>query len=149
MGTTSAHQPASGQRERFSGAALFVMLGAGLLLRLRLAWMTFLNPDEALHYYLAQQPSLKLAYQASLTTAHPPLMIIFLHYWSALGRSELFLRLPFVAAGILFCWVMFLWARSAANHCAAWFALALFVFSPPLISLSAEVRQYAFLLLFC
>ncbi len=149
MGTTSAVQPASGQRERFSVAALFLLLGAGFLLRLRLAWITFLNPDEALHYYLAQQPSLKLAYQASLTTAHPPLMIIFLHYWAALGRSELFLRLPFVVAGTLFCWVMFLWVGKVANHCAAWFALALFAFSPPLISLSAEIRQYAFLLVFC
>lgn len=149
MGTTSAVQRAHWQDDRLSAAALFVLLGAGLLLRLRLAWMTFLNPDEALHYYLAQQPSLKLAYQASLTTAHPPLMILFLHYWAALGRAELLLRLPFVVAGILFCWVMFLWVRKVANQCAAWFALALFAFSPPLISLSAEIRQYAFLLLFC
>jgi hypothetical protein len=44
---------------------------------------------------------------------------------------------------------MFLWVRKVANHCAAWFALALFAFSPPLISLSAEIRQYAFVLLFC
>ena len=127
----------------------FLLIAGGLLLRLRLAWLTFLNPDEALHYFLAQQPSLKLAYEASLTTAHPPLMIIFLHYWSLLGRSEFFLRLPFVIAGTLFCWVMFLWTRKVAGGIAACFALAIFLFSPSLISLSAEIRQYSLLLLFC
>lgn len=127
----------------------FFLIAIGLFLRLRLAWLTFFNPDEALHYFLAHQPSLKLAYEASLTTAHPPLMILFLHYWALLGRSESFLRLPFVIAGTLFCWVMFLWMRRAANQTAACFALAMFLFAPSLISLSAEIRQYSFLLLFC
>jgi hypothetical protein len=127
----------------------FALITTGFVLRLRLAWMTFLNPDEALHYFLAHQPSLKLAYEASLTTAHPPLMILFLHYWSWLGRSELFLRLPFVIAGTLFCWVMFLWIRKVAGGPAACFGLAIFLFAPSLISLSAEIRQYSFLLLFC
>jgi Dolichyl-phosphate-mannose-protein mannosyltransferase len=111
--------------------------------------MTFLNPDEALHYFLAHQPTLRLAYEASLTTAHPPLVILFLHTWSRLGSSEFFLRLPFVVAGTVFCWLMFLWLRKVTSNCAACFALVLFLFLPPLISLSAEIRQYAFLLLFC
>ena len=127
----------------------FLLVAAGLFLRLRLAWLTFLNPDEALHYFLAQQPSLKLAYKASLTTAHPPLMILFLHYWSLLGRSEFFLRFPFMIAGTLFCWVMFLWIRRITRGAAACFALAMLLFAPSLISLSAEIRQYSFLLLFC
>ncbi|MCU1271383.1 MAG: hypothetical protein JWN74_2677 [Acidobacteriaceae bacterium] len=122
---------------------------AGFLLRLRLSWLTFLNPDEALHYFLSHQPSLRLAYEASLTTAHPPLMILFLHLWSRLGSSEFFLRLPFVLAGTLFCWVMFLWVEKVASKKAAWLALALFLFMPSLVSLSAELRQYSFLLLFC
>jgi Dolichyl-phosphate-mannose-protein mannosyltransferase len=133
----------------FANWSVFSLLLAGFLLRLRLSWLTFLNPDEALHYFLSHQPSLKLAYEASLTTAHPPLMILFLHFWSQLGDSEFFLRLPFVAAGTLGCWVMFLWVEQIANKQAAWFALALFLFAPSLISLSAEIRQYSFLLLFC
>ena len=127
----------------------FLLVAAGLFLRLRLAWLTFLNPDEALHYFLSRQPSLKFAYAASLTTAHPPLMILFLHYWSFLARSEFFLRLPFVISGTLFCWIMFRWIRRVANVTAACFALAMFLFAPSLISLSAEIRQYSFLLLFC
>jgi len=126
-----------------------LLLVAGFFLRLHLAWLTFLNPDEALHYFLSHQPSLRLAYQASLTTAHPPLMILFLHFWSQLGNSEFFLRLPFVVAGTVLCWVMFLWVEKVASKKAAWLALALFLFMPSLISLSAEIRQYSFLLLFC
>jgi hypothetical protein len=149
MPTIPAGEPKQSRSSRGHSAVVIVLLGTGLLLRLRLAWGTFLNPDEALHYFLAHQSSLSSAYQASLTTAHPPLMILFLHCWSVLGTSEFFLRLPFVIAGVLFCWVMFLWIRAVAGACAAWFGVALFLFSPPLISLSAEIRQYAFLLLFC
>lgn len=147
---TAASPPEQDALSRAPASAFyFLLIVAGLFLRLRLAWLTFLNPDEALHFFLAHQPSLRLAYQASLTTAHPPLMILFLHYWSLLGRSEFFLRLPFVIAGTLFCWIMFLWIRKVAGNTAACFGLAVFLFAPSLISVTAEIRQYSFLLLFC
>ena len=126
-----------------------LLLATGLFLRLRLAWLTFLNPDEALHYFLSHQPSLALAFQASLTTAHPPLMVLLLHYWNWVGDSEFVLRLPFVTAGTLFCWTMFRWVERATGRNAGLITLALLLFSPPLISLSAEIRQYSLLLLFC
>lgn len=120
----------------------------GLLLRFGLAWSTFLNPDEILHYLLADQPSLRLAYEASLTTAHPPLLILFLYYWRMLGHAEWILRLPSVLAGTAFCWITFLWLSKVASRSAALTGLALLLFSPSLIHLSAEVRQYALLLCF-
>src|ERR1051325_3041075 len=128
---------------------LFSMLGVGAAVRLDLAWRTFLSPDEALHYFVAARPSFGAAYKASLTMAHPPFMIILLHAWSALGTSELFLRLPFVAAGLLFAWLMFLWIKGIAGDTAGTFALVLCLFLPSSISLSAEIRQYSLLLLFC
>ena len=128
---------------------LLLMLGTGAAVRLYFAWLTFLNPDEALHYFVARQPSFAAAYEASLTMAHPPLMIILLHAWSALGASEFFLRVPFVVAGLLFAWVMFIWIRHIASDAAGAFALALCLFLPSVISLSAEIRQYSVLLLFC
>jgi Dolichyl-phosphate-mannose-protein mannosyltransferase len=135
------HRPAPG--------LVLLLLVAGLFLRLRLAWLTFLDPDEALHYFLSIQPSLALAYRATLTTAHPPLMVLLLHYWSYLGDSEFVLRLPFVIAGTLFCLTMFRWVEIVAGSNAGFITLVLFLFSPPLISLSAEIRQYSLLLLFC
>jgi 4-amino-4-deoxy-L-arabinose transferase-like glycosyltransferase len=149
MGTTATLPDQQTRSRTLASWLFFLLIVMGFILRLRLAWLTFLNPDEALHYFLSHQPSLKLAYDASLTTAHPPLMILFLHYWSIPGNSEFFLRLPFVIAGTLFCGVMFLWVRKVASAQAAWFALVIFLFVPSLISLSAEIRQYSFLLLFC
>jgi 4-amino-4-deoxy-L-arabinose transferase-like glycosyltransferase len=66
-----------------------------------------------------------------------------------LGHSEFFLRLPCVLAGTLFCWIMFCWLRQVTDSSTALIALALLLFSPAVIQLSAEVRQYSFLLLFC
>jgi 4-amino-4-deoxy-L-arabinose transferase-like glycosyltransferase len=121
---------------------------AGFLPRFFLAWFTFLNPDEILHYLLSDQASLRLAYQASLTTAHPPLFIVFLYYWRMLGHAEWVLRLPSVLAGTAFCWITFLWLNKVANRPTALTGLALLLFSPSLIHLSSEIRQYALLLCF-
>ena len=131
----------------------FVLLGGmfalGFVLRLFNAGYRFLNADEALHYLLSVQNSAFAAYRASLTTVHPPLFILWLHYWGKLGHSEFFLRFPCVVAGTLFCWVMFCWLRRVTNESVAILGVALFLFSPPLIQFSAELRQYAFLWLFC
>jgi len=127
---------------------LALIFAVALAARIYYAERLFLNPDEALHYLLAVQPSIAEAYKASLTTAHPPLLILFLYYWRALGHSEFILRLPQIAAGLLFCWTAFHWITRVADEETARLALPLLLFAPPLISLSGEVRQYSFLLLF-
>jgi hypothetical protein len=118
------------------------------MLRLNAAWGTFLNPDEALHYMIANQASFMQAYEASRTTAHPPLLILLLYFWRAFGTSEFVLRLPLVVAGTAFCWVCFKWLISIFGRTAAWIGFVLVTFLPPLIELSAEVRQYALLVFF-
>ncbi len=137
------------QAASHSAALPLFLLAGGLVVRLVLAQFTFLNPDEVLHYLLSAEPSLALAYKASLTTAHPPLLIVFLHYWRWLGHSEFVLRLPSVLAGTAFCWIVFLWLRRATDRTTALIGLALLSFSPSLISLSAENRQYSLLMFFC
>src|SRR5258708_4740641 len=87
-------------------------------------------------------------YQAPLTPAPPPLLIVLLHYWSALGTSEWILRLPSVIAGTAFCWMVFLWLERVTDRTTALIALSLLLFSPALIYLSAEIRQYALLQFF-
>jgi len=124
------------------------LLACGIVPRLILAHETFLNPDEALHYLLSDQPSLAMAYQVSRTTAHPPLLVLVLHYWRLLGRSELALRTLALLTGTAFCWIMFLWLRRVTDRSTALVGLFLFLFVPSLITLSAEVRQYSLLLFF-
>lgn len=133
---------------RSRSALLPLCLAGGLLVRLVPACLTFLNPDEVLHYLLSHQPSLAATYKATLTTAHPPLLILLLHYWQMLGHSETMLRFPFLVAGTTFAWVMYLWLRRVADHSTALTGLVLLLFSPALISVSSEVRQYAALLFF-
>jgi hypothetical protein len=124
------------------------VLAAGFGARLFEAAASFLNPDEALHNLLASQSSLSLAYKAALTNAHPPLLILVLYYWRWLGQSEWMLRLPSVLAGTACCWLTYLWLKEVTERSTAWVGLLLLAFSPALIGLSAEVRQYALLLFF-
>jgi hypothetical protein len=138
-------------REFRSPLAAFLpplVLIAAFVARLIPAKDYFLNPDEALHYLSASQPSVDLAYKAALTNAHPPLLILVLYYWRSLGPSELMLRLPSVLAGTACCWLAYLWLREVTDRSTAFMGLLLLSFAPSLIGLSAEVRQYALLLFF-
>jgi putative effector of murein hydrolase LrgA (UPF0299 family) len=134
-------------QNRADVAAVSVTL-LGFLARLWTASGTFLNPDEALHFRLGNQISLALAYKASLTAAHPPLFIILLYFWRALGTSELWLRLPSVIAGTAFCWVFYKWLTKAAGNLTGFIGLLFVAFLPPIILLAAEIRQYSLLMAF-
>lgn len=127
-------------------AGLLVL--AGFAVRLKLAAATFLNADEALHFMAANQDSWKLTYRASLTVSHPPLLIFLLHVWRMFGSSEIILRLPSVVAGAAFGWIFFRWLSLLFGTGTGLIGLIFASFLPPMIALSAEVRQYAFLLVF-
>lgn len=131
----------------FNLIAILALITA-FLIRLRTAWGTFLNPDEALHYLLANQSTWLLAYKASLTNAHPPLLTFVLYFWRRLGTSEFVLRLPSVIAGTAFCWIFFKSLSRLFGRVTGFIGLMLVSFLPPLSALSAEVRQYALLLFF-
>jgi 4-amino-4-deoxy-L-arabinose transferase-like glycosyltransferase len=128
-------------------AAIAVTL-LGFLARVWTASGTFLNPDEALHFRLANQVSLALAYKESLTASHPPLLTFLLYYVRAFGTSELWLRMPSVVAGAAFCWMFYKWLSKAAGSLAGFIGLMFVALLPPVILIAAEVRQYSLLLAF-
>lgn len=134
-------------RSRSEAGAAFILF-LGFLARLWAASGTFLNPDEALHFRLANQPSLDLAYKASLTASHPPLLTFLLYFWRVLGTSELWLRLPLILASVAFCWLFYRWLKNAAGGLAGFIGLLFVSFLPPIVLLSAEIRQYPLLLAF-
>ena len=134
--------------EAHSNLSAILVVTAGFLIRLRAAAGTFLNPDEALHCLLADQSSWRLAYRASLTNAHPPLLTFVLYFWRAVGTSEFVLRLPLAVAGTAFCWIVFKWLARILGPATGFIGLILVTFLPPMIALAAEVRQYALLLFF-
>ena len=127
-------------------AAAIVVLGFAW--RAWLAHATFFNTDEAWHYSVANQSSVLAAYKASLTLAHPPLMVLIVYVWKQLGSSDLTIRMPGVVAGTLFCWIFYKWLLILFGRIVAPCGLILAVFLPPLIVLSAELRQYSWVLLF-
>ena len=127
-------------------AALVVAVGFGW--RAWLAHATYFNVDEAWHYAVANQDSFLNAYRASLTLYHPPLLVLVLYFWRTLGTSNLVLRLPCVIAGTVFCWVYYKWLSSILGRTVAWVGLLLVTFLPTMIAISADLRQYAFLLMF-
>ena len=134
----------SARENRFAGLVLLL----AFFLRLWKASGTFLNLDEAMHFLAANKSSLAEAYRTSLTLAHPPLLILFLHVWRKLGTSELFLRLPSVIAGTIFCWIFFRWLTRLLGPTVSWIGFILAGLLPVFIELSAEVRQYPLLLCF-
>ena len=144
----SISAPPHGWGQALLRAAPLLLVLAGLLARLIGAYSKFLNADEAMHYLLAMQPTLPGAYRASLGTAHPPLLIIFLHYWGMISHTEFFLRLPSVIAGTAAGWFLYAWLRDVADRTTGLIAMSLLLFSPALIYTSTEVRQYALLLCF-
>lgn len=131
---------------RNADAVALVITILGLLTRLRNAVGTWLNADEALHFLIANQPSLATVYQDSLTNAHPPLYYFVLHFWMRLGDSEVSLRLLSVLAGAATVWVVYRWL---ARFSPAWglSTALLFATLAPLAALEAEVRGYALVIL--
>lgn len=127
-------------------AVALAVIAAGLAVRVFAAASGYLNPDEALHYALINQPSAFLAYKASLTNAHPPLFFLVLYFCHLLGSSELMLRLPSVLSGTAFCWFVFRWIGTVFGRTAGVIGLIIAAFCPALIDLSAEVREYSLLL---
>ena len=144
--TQKKHGPDPWLQSHLNSIALLV-ISAGFVIRVITAAAGYLNPDEALHYLLANQASAALAYQASLTNAHPPFFFLLLYFLRFIGTSEFILRLPSVLAGTLLLWVTYKWLESAFNKTAALVGLLVLTFSPAIISVSTEVRGYGVLLL--
>src|ERR1700724_1500887 len=117
-----------GLAQRLAAAAPALLILGGLIARLVSAHSKFLNADEAMHYLLAMQPTLGDTYRASLGTAHPPLLIIFLHYWGMISHSEFFLRLPSVLAGTGAGWFLYAWLCDVTDRATAVVALSLLLF---------------------
>jgi hypothetical protein len=149
---TRAGQPIGRQRleswlQSHIDIVAVAIVALGFLLRLRSGPGTYLNPDEATNYLIAHQTGLGAVYHASLTSPHPPLYYFLLYFWRMLGDSEFMLRLPSMLAGTAFLWFGYRWIGELFGKPAGFAALLILAFSPLLISMSAEVRSYSFLLL--
>lgn len=132
--------------KRWEIALAGVIFLVGLVLRLRLAIDTYLNPDEALQA-LAAEGGWGDALRNSLKLTHPPLIIVVTHAALLVSRAELAVRLVPVLAGSLFPVLLFLWLWKVAGKIAAISALFLLTLAPNLVVVSAQLRSYTLALL--
>ena len=134
--------------ETHAAPTVLIIIAVGGALRADVAASTYFQADEAWHALAANQKTLKQAYTHSTHLAHPPLFILALHFWVYLGHTEFVLRLLPVLAGTASLWFAYLWLAEWMGRAPAVLGVSLLSFSPTLIALTAELRQYSFLLLF-
>ena len=107
-----------------------------------------MTPDERLHLQIAGAPTLAETYRSSLSNAHPPLFMLLLHVWSRVVRGPWALRVLPALLGAAATWPAYRFARSAVGEAAGLLALVQLALLPSIVSVSAELRGYAALLLF-
>jgi Dolichyl-phosphate-mannose-protein mannosyltransferase len=129
-------------------AVVVVILTVGLILRLIVASQTCLNPDEAVYFWKSIPNEFVKLYQGSLHVHHPPLLVILTHYVRKISHAEIALRMIPLLSGALFPLFVYLWLGRAWNKIAGLLSLAILVFAPHIVFLSAQVRSYTLALFF-
>ncbi|MEO0073333.1 MAG: glycosyltransferase family 39 protein [candidate division WOR-3 bacterium] len=122
--------------------ALLILI-LGLLVRLGLAALLQLNPDEVIRVLAADRPSLAEVFRHDLDNPHPPLLSILLFGWRILGRGDFVLRLlPVVSSGATL-WLVYRWLSNRFGETTGLTGLALLSFLPSMVVPGFEIRPYA------
>lgn len=133
--------------ERFLAYILIAGIGLGLVLRFMALGAHSLWVDELLTIENAHigGPGI-FSYIAH--NLQGPAVSLLVHYWGALGMSEVALRLPFAIAGALTIPAIYVLTREVTDSWTSLHTAFLLALSPVHIWYSQEVRGYAFVVLF-
>jgi uncharacterized membrane protein len=122
------------------GGLILITL-VGLALRLAFLGQKSLWLDEAVTLKkVLVEPAVILSYYDE---SHPPLYYLFMHFWVALGQSEVILRLPSAIFGTLALPVLYGLSRDWGGPRLAALATALLAVAPLHIWYSQEARMYS------
>lgn len=143
---TSTEPPVERWLRAHADAVALLLVGLGLIARLRAAHGPFFTPDEVIHLRIAASPSFLETYRASLGNSHPPLFYFLLHAWRRVAESDWQLRLLPVVCGTAFLWSAYRWAVSTFGQACGLVTLAYLSFLPSIVLISSELRAYALLL---
>jgi len=109
--------------DRFEGPAArwldWIVGGAvlcGLLSRAAIAFRSYLNPDEAWHFLLANASGFEGLWAQSMRSTHPPVLIVLLHLIRKFGTSEPLLRSIPVISGAAAAWLAYRWLSSRGDR---------------------------------
>lgn len=128
-------------------AAPLAIVLAALAVRLLFLGEQSLWFDEAYSYWMSSHPVRQLL-RLMLNDAHPPLFYLFLHFWEMAGRSEVSLRLPFVAFGATNCLLVYAIGKSAFNEKTGMLSAIFWAFSAVAANEETQARMYAMALTF-
>jgi hypothetical protein len=121
---------------------MWVVVLAGLYLRIQQARGTYLNGDEADIMIPPLQHGLINVYRAALPLFHAPLMSFVLYFMTFFGSSEFYFRMPAVLCGALLPFVGYKWVAETFSKSAGLMTGCILSFAPPLVILSATLRSY-------
>jgi hypothetical protein len=128
--------------------AVLAIAAISAWLQIRAALPSYLNPDEAYNFLASCVPGIGDAWRINIRNPHPPLYnALFLYLWCKLGTGDFFLRLSSIMAGTAALWMAWLWLRRLLGAAAAVAGVLVLAFIPEVIAMSAELRDYALLLL--
>lgn len=120
-----------------------VILASGFILRIVLAALLQLNPDEVIRVLAADRASLSEVFRADLDNPHPPLLSILLFVWRILGTSDFVLRLLPVIANTVALWLIYRWLSNRFGEQVSLTGLAILTFLPSMTVIGFEIRPYA------
>ncbi|MFA4947921.1 MAG: glycosyltransferase family 39 protein [Candidatus Krumholzibacteriia bacterium] len=134
--------------QRSERIALCAIIATALSLRFfRLAHQS-LWVDEILSYRAFVSAAGVPYWKKFLYDVHGPLYSLFMHFWSAVSKSDFWLRTPSAVAGALAVYALFRWFVEIGRRDLAIPAALFMALSPFHIYYSQELRFYAFLSLF-
>jgi hypothetical protein len=124
------------------------IVAVGLVLRVRLSLITYLNPDEAAHALNSFTGWREMFIYSYQVDKHPPLLMYMTHVILFFSRNDLAVRLIPILSGWLFPMLIGLWLARIAGKFAGMTALFLLTLTPHLVIVSAQLRTYTMSFLF-
>lgn len=104
--------------------------------------------DEILSFKAFTSPAGVPYWKKLLYDVHGPLYSLLMHVWSAVSRSDVWLRAPSAVAGVLAVYFLYRWLASEGRRSVALPAALFMALSPFHLYYSQEIRFYALLSLF-
>lgn len=128
--------------------ALIAVVAAALIIRFFRLSHQSLWVDEILSYNAFTSAAGVPYGKKLLYDVHGPLYSLFMHFWSAVSKSDFWLRTPSAIAGTLAVYALYRWFAEIGRKDLALPAALFMALSPFHLYYSQEVRFYAFLSLF-
>ncbi|KKS98438.1 MAG: hypothetical protein UV73_C0002G0152 [Candidatus Gottesmanbacteria bacterium GW2011_GWA2_43_14] len=123
--------------------AICTVFLVGLLIRVAAAAAFSFWLDEAAMFFTSRYNVTDLLLLQHWNVSHPPLYLLFLHFWQMLGSSEIFLRLPSLLFSGVTLYVSYIIGCRLKNRVFGLILLSIFAFSNYLISFSWQANTYA------